>query len=236
MSSHGIKDRVAIVGMGCTPFREHWDKGTDDLLIDAADRHVRVGGYHQGRRRRLLVRHRAVGHVRHHARRSAQARGQAGHPRRELLRHGLRGAPPGRLLGGIGGVRPGDGDRRREGEGLRLPGPQCLPDPQRRHQPHPHRRRDVLAGRCPPTPRSTASIPTSCVGWSPASRRRTTTTAPTTHAPSSVARWTSTRSAPCPPSPASCRSWIAPGWRTARPRRSCVGPRTPTSTPTTRCT
>jgi acetyl-CoA C-acetyltransferase len=37
MSSHGIKDRVAIVGMGCTPFREHWDKGTDDLLIDAAN-------------------------------------------------------------------------------------------------------------------------------------------------------------------------------------------------------
>lgn len=36
MSSHGIKDRVAIVGMGCTPFREHWDKGTDDLMIDAA--------------------------------------------------------------------------------------------------------------------------------------------------------------------------------------------------------
>ena len=36
MSSHGIKDRVAIVGMGCTPFREHWDRGTDDLMIDAA--------------------------------------------------------------------------------------------------------------------------------------------------------------------------------------------------------
>jgi acetyl-CoA C-acetyltransferase len=36
MSSHGIKDKVAIIGMGCTPFREHWDKGTDDLLIDAA--------------------------------------------------------------------------------------------------------------------------------------------------------------------------------------------------------
>ena len=35
MSSHGIKDRVAIVGMGCTPFREHWDKGLDDLLLDA---------------------------------------------------------------------------------------------------------------------------------------------------------------------------------------------------------
>jgi acetyl-CoA C-acetyltransferase len=35
MSSHGIKDKVAIVGMGCTPFREHWDKGIEDLLIDA---------------------------------------------------------------------------------------------------------------------------------------------------------------------------------------------------------
>ena len=35
MSSHGIKDKVAIVGMGCTPFKEHWDKGVDDLLIDA---------------------------------------------------------------------------------------------------------------------------------------------------------------------------------------------------------
>ncbi len=27
MASHGIKDQVAIVGMSCTPFREHWDKG-----------------------------------------------------------------------------------------------------------------------------------------------------------------------------------------------------------------
>ena len=36
MASQGIRDRVAIVGMGCTPFREHWDKSLDDLLIDAA--------------------------------------------------------------------------------------------------------------------------------------------------------------------------------------------------------
>ncbi len=36
MGSHGIKDKVAIVGMGCTPFGEHWDKGADDLLISAA--------------------------------------------------------------------------------------------------------------------------------------------------------------------------------------------------------
>jgi len=36
MASHGIKDRVAIVGMGCTRFTEHWDKGTDELLAEAA--------------------------------------------------------------------------------------------------------------------------------------------------------------------------------------------------------
>jgi len=36
MASNGIKDRVAIVGMGCTAFGEHWDKGPEDLLIDAA--------------------------------------------------------------------------------------------------------------------------------------------------------------------------------------------------------
>jgi acetyl-CoA C-acetyltransferase len=35
MSSHGIADRVAIVGMGCTPFGEHWGKSADDLLVDA---------------------------------------------------------------------------------------------------------------------------------------------------------------------------------------------------------
>ena len=41
MASNGIRDRVAIVGMGCTPFAEHWDRSTDDLLVDAA--HEAVG-------------------------------------------------------------------------------------------------------------------------------------------------------------------------------------------------
>ncbi len=31
-----IKDRVAIVGMGCTRFGEHWDKSIVDLAVDAA--------------------------------------------------------------------------------------------------------------------------------------------------------------------------------------------------------
>ncbi|MGH9002236.1 MAG: acetyl-CoA acetyltransferase, partial [Acidimicrobiia bacterium] len=35
MASRGIRDRVAIIGMGCTDFGEHWERSTDDLLIDA---------------------------------------------------------------------------------------------------------------------------------------------------------------------------------------------------------
>src|SRR5688572_27970973 len=36
MASNGIRDRVAIVGMGCTPFGERWDKSTADLLVDSS--------------------------------------------------------------------------------------------------------------------------------------------------------------------------------------------------------
>ena len=31
----GIKDRVAIIGMGCTSFGERWDAGHEDLLVEA---------------------------------------------------------------------------------------------------------------------------------------------------------------------------------------------------------
>ena len=44
MASKGIKDRVAIVGMGCTKFGEHWDQGADDLLVDAAGDAFRSAG------------------------------------------------------------------------------------------------------------------------------------------------------------------------------------------------
>jgi len=32
----GLRDRVAVVGMGCTKFGEHWDKSTEDLMVEAA--------------------------------------------------------------------------------------------------------------------------------------------------------------------------------------------------------
>ena len=33
MAARGICDRVAIVGMGCTAFGEHWNRSTDDLIV-----------------------------------------------------------------------------------------------------------------------------------------------------------------------------------------------------------
>ncbi len=36
MASRGIRDQIAVIGMGCTKFGERWDTGVDDLLVDAA--------------------------------------------------------------------------------------------------------------------------------------------------------------------------------------------------------
>ncbi|TCO62106.1 acetyl-CoA acetyltransferase [Actinocrispum wychmicini] len=36
MGSHGLKNQIAIVGMGCTRFGHHRDRGLDDLLVEAA--------------------------------------------------------------------------------------------------------------------------------------------------------------------------------------------------------
>ena len=33
--AEGIKDKVAIIGMGCTAFGEHWEKGSEDLMVEA---------------------------------------------------------------------------------------------------------------------------------------------------------------------------------------------------------
>jgi acetyl-CoA C-acetyltransferase len=44
MASKGIRDQVAIVGMGCTSFGEHWDRSTDDMLIDASGDALKSAG------------------------------------------------------------------------------------------------------------------------------------------------------------------------------------------------
>ena len=33
--AEGIKDKVAIIGMGCTRFGERWDAGAEDLIVEA---------------------------------------------------------------------------------------------------------------------------------------------------------------------------------------------------------
>jgi acetyl-CoA C-acetyltransferase len=44
MASRGIRDRVAIIGMGCTPFGEHWDRSVDDMLVDATNETLASAG------------------------------------------------------------------------------------------------------------------------------------------------------------------------------------------------
>ncbi len=44
MASHGIRDQVAIVGMGCTRFGERFDLGTDQLVLEAADGALQSAG------------------------------------------------------------------------------------------------------------------------------------------------------------------------------------------------
>jgi acetyl-CoA C-acetyltransferase len=44
MTSRGIRDRVAIVGMGCTSFGEHWNKSVDDMLIESSQAALQSAG------------------------------------------------------------------------------------------------------------------------------------------------------------------------------------------------
>jgi acetyl-CoA C-acetyltransferase len=40
----GIKDRVAIIGMGCTAFGERWDAGAEDLIVEAFEEAIADAG------------------------------------------------------------------------------------------------------------------------------------------------------------------------------------------------
>ncbi|MDT7529140.1 acetyl-CoA acetyltransferase [Sphingopyxis sp. SE2] len=40
----GIKDKVAIIGMGCSVFGERWDRGADDLMIEAFEEAIGDAG------------------------------------------------------------------------------------------------------------------------------------------------------------------------------------------------
>lgn len=40
----GIKDKVAIIGMGCTKFGERWDKGAEELMVEAFQEAMQEAG------------------------------------------------------------------------------------------------------------------------------------------------------------------------------------------------
>ena len=44
----GIKDKVAVIGMGCTSFGEHWNKGPEDLMVDAFVEAIADAGIEKG--------------------------------------------------------------------------------------------------------------------------------------------------------------------------------------------
>ena len=42
--ARGIKDKVAILGMGCSKFGERWDKEADDLMVEAFEEALKDAG------------------------------------------------------------------------------------------------------------------------------------------------------------------------------------------------
>src|ERR1039458_7853992 len=43
----GIRDKVVILGMGCSKFGEHWDKNAEDLVLDSYEECLADAGDHR---------------------------------------------------------------------------------------------------------------------------------------------------------------------------------------------
>ena len=102
--AQGIRDKVAILGMGCSVFGEHWDKDAEDLIVDAFLEGNRRRRHRAEANRRRLVRngHRraACRKIRRAARHSPAAAVHSRHARGELLRERHRGLSRRRLCCG----------------------------------------------------------------------------------------------------------------------------------------
>jgi acetyl-CoA C-acetyltransferase len=184
MASHGIKDRVAIIGAGCIPFREHWDKSTDDMLIEAADAAFKSAGvtkhdvdaYWLGTAQSgmagitlaipLKLHNKPVTRVENFCATGSEAMRNAAYA----------------LASGAYDMVMAIGVEKVKDSGYQ--GLNASPIPN-----------DGTASCSPRTLTSTASTKTSCAWRSPASLRRTTTTAPATRVRSSARRCRPRRSA-----------------------------------------
>ena len=54
--AEGIKDKVAIIGMGCTRFGERWDAGAEDLIVEAFKEAIEDAGIEKNRDSGRMVR------------------------------------------------------------------------------------------------------------------------------------------------------------------------------------
>ena len=135
MASSGIRDEVAVIGMGCTRFGELWDKGVDDLLTEAATAAASSAGLSIHDLDAFWLGHHDVRRVRRHALEAVETRLQAGDPGGELLRDRLGGLSQRLLRRRIGRLRPGYGHRRGEAQGHRVLGADRYPRRRRRHRP-----------------------------------------------------------------------------------------------------
>ncbi|MBE9471377.1 MAG: acetyl-CoA acetyltransferase, partial [Chloroflexi bacterium] len=44
----GIRDKVAIIGMGCTKFGERWDVGAEELMVETFEEAIEDAGIDRG--------------------------------------------------------------------------------------------------------------------------------------------------------------------------------------------
>ena len=102
----GIRDKVVILGMGCSKFGERWDANAEDLMVEAFEEAMEDAGIEREPDRGGLVRHRHRGAACRQVRRAAGGgAAPALHPGdagRELLRHRHRGVPRRRLCRRLG--------------------------------------------------------------------------------------------------------------------------------------
>ena len=120
----GIKDKVAILGMGCSKFGERWDKEADNLMVEAYTEAIADAGIDTKQiEAAWLATAIEEQHVGKSATPLADGAAAALHPgdaRRELLRQRHRGLPRRGLCRGLRRRRHRAGARRREAEGHRL--------------------------------------------------------------------------------------------------------------------
>ena len=151
----GIRDKVAILGMGCTRFGERWNMGAEELMVEAFQECLADAGIEKDQIEAAWLGHCieeiGMGKSRDAARRGPAAAPHRRHPDGELLRHRDRGLPGGRLRGGLRGLRHLPGHRRGKAQGHRL-----------RRAAEPRLRTSARSsGSGSPTPRRRASSPSS---------------------------------------------------------------------------